>query len=130
MPSIAELGARAKAASRVLATASTAEKDAALLAAADLLIERVDDVLAANAEDVEREQAAGASATVLDRLRLTPARVEGMAIACFLVGSSNRIEQLACQSGAGCAARLSRWRSRGGRGGSWCARRRRAARAC
>ncbi|MFO7281367.1 MAG: glutamate-5-semialdehyde dehydrogenase [Thermoanaerobacterales bacterium] len=79
MPSIAELGARAKAASRVLATASTAEKDAALLAAADLLIERVDDVLAANAEDVEREQAAGASATVLDRLRLTPARVEGMA---------------------------------------------------
>ncbi|HLT69033.1 MAG TPA: glutamate-5-semialdehyde dehydrogenase [Acidimicrobiales bacterium] len=79
MPSIAELGARAKAASRVLATTSTATKDAALLTAADLLVERVDDVLAANAEDVEREQAAGASATVLDRLRLTPARVEGMA---------------------------------------------------
>src|SRR5690606_23242117 len=79
MPSIAELGARAKAASRVLATTSTATKDAALLTAADLLVERVDDVLAASAEDVEREQAAGASATVLDRLRLTPARVEGMA---------------------------------------------------
>jgi glutamate-5-semialdehyde dehydrogenase len=63
----------------VLATASTEAKDATLLAAADLLVERTDDLLAANAADVEREQAAGASATVVDRLRLTSARVEGMA---------------------------------------------------
>jgi glutamate-5-semialdehyde dehydrogenase len=73
------LGQRARAASRVLATASTAAKDAALHAAAELLVERTDDLLAANAEDVEREQAKGVSATVVDRLRLTPARVEGMA---------------------------------------------------
>jgi glutamate-5-semialdehyde dehydrogenase len=73
------LGQRARAASRVLATASTAAKDAALHAAAELLVERTDDLLAANAEDVEREQADGVSATVVDRLRLTPARVEGMA---------------------------------------------------
>jgi glutamate-5-semialdehyde dehydrogenase len=79
MSAIAELGVRAKAASRVLATVSTETKDAALLAAADLLVERTDDLLAANEADVEREQAAGATAAVVDRLRLTPARVEGMA---------------------------------------------------
>jgi glutamate-5-semialdehyde dehydrogenase len=74
-----ELGRRARAASRVLATAPTSAKDAALQAAAELLVERTDDLLAANAEDVEREQANGVSPTVVDRLRLTPARVEGMA---------------------------------------------------
>ena len=76
---IADLGRRAKAASRVLATASTEAKDAALLAAADLLVERTDDLLAANAEDVAAAEAEGVTATVIDRLRLTSARVEGMA---------------------------------------------------
>ncbi|HEX5365306.1 MAG TPA: glutamate-5-semialdehyde dehydrogenase [Acidimicrobiales bacterium] len=79
MSSIAELGARALAASRILATAPTAAKDAALAAAADLLVQRSDEVLAANAGDVERERAAGASATVVDRLRLSEARVGAMA---------------------------------------------------
>ena len=79
MSDIAALGARAKAASRVLATLSTEAKDAALLGAADLLVERSDDLLAANAVDVERERAAGASATVVDRLSLSAARIEGMA---------------------------------------------------
>jgi glutamate-5-semialdehyde dehydrogenase len=73
------LGRRAKAASRVLATASTAAKDAALLAAADLLVGRTDAILEANAVDVAREEAAGMAAPLLDRLRLTPARIEGMA---------------------------------------------------
>jgi glutamate-5-semialdehyde dehydrogenase len=76
---IPDLGRRARAASRLLATASTAAKDATLLAAADLLVERADDVVAANAADVERERAAGVGATVVDRLRLTPARIDGMA---------------------------------------------------
>jgi glutamate-5-semialdehyde dehydrogenase len=79
MSAISDLGRRARAASRLLATASTAVKDAALHAAAELLVERADDVLAANAEDVEREQAAEVSATVVDRLRLTGARIDGMA---------------------------------------------------
>ncbi len=74
-----ELGRRAKAASRLLATASTATKDAALVAAADLVGQRAPEILEANAADVERAQRAGTSATVVDRLRLTPARVEGMA---------------------------------------------------
>ncbi len=79
MSAIADLGRCAKAASRVLATASTGAKDAALLAAADLLVERADDLAAANADDVAREQAAGVSATVVDRLRVTPARIDAMA---------------------------------------------------
>jgi glutamate-5-semialdehyde dehydrogenase len=79
MSAVAELGARAKAASRALANVSTEAKDTTLLAGADLLVERTDDLLAANAADVEREQAAGASATVVDRLRLSPERVAGMA---------------------------------------------------
>ena len=76
---VAELGRRAKAASRLLATASTAAKDAALAAAADLLVQRTDEILAANADDVSRAEAAGTTATVVDRLRLSPARVESMA---------------------------------------------------
>ena len=76
---LAELGRRAKAAARVLAGASTAAKDDALRAAADLLVERTDDVVRANAEDVARAEAGGTSATVVDRLRLDARRVEAMA---------------------------------------------------
>ncbi len=79
MSDVAALGRRAKLASRALATASTGAKNAALSAAADLLVERAAELLAANGEDVAREQAAGASPTVVDRLRLSPARIEGMA---------------------------------------------------
>ncbi len=76
---IATLGRRAKAASRVLARTSTAQRNAALLAAADLLVDRTDDVLDANAADVAAATEAGTSATVIDRLRLDPRRIEGMA---------------------------------------------------
>jgi glutamate-5-semialdehyde dehydrogenase len=76
---IADLGARAKGASRVLATASSEVKDAAHVAAADLLLDRHEEILAANAEDVAAAEAAGTTATVIDRLRLTEARVESMA---------------------------------------------------
>src|SRR5438067_14080 len=79
MPTMRELGERAAAAAHTLATASTAAKDAALHAAADLLVERAPDVLAANADDVGRAEQAGTTATVVDRLRLTTARVEAMA---------------------------------------------------
>src|SRR2546423_8043773 len=78
-PAIAELGRRAKDASRALATASTSVKDHALSAAADLLVQRADEVLSANADDVARAEGAGTSATVVDRLRLSRSRVEGMA---------------------------------------------------
>ncbi len=76
---ISELGRRAKAASRVLATVSTAAKDGALATAADLLVERSDDILQANAADIARAERDGVTRTVVDRLRLSPARIEGMA---------------------------------------------------
>ena len=73
------LGQRAKAASRLLATASTEAKDAALLAAADLLVDRAGDIVEANAHDVARAQEAGTTETVVDRLRLSDDRVAAMA---------------------------------------------------
>lgn len=77
--SIPELGKRAKAASRILASVSTATKNDALLASAELLVANTADVLAANATDVANAEAAGTTATVIDRLRLSDAKIEGMA---------------------------------------------------
>jgi glutamate-5-semialdehyde dehydrogenase len=62
-----------------LSLASTADKDAALRAAADLLLERADEVLYANRQDVETAMQAGTTAPVVDRLRLSPSRISGMA---------------------------------------------------
>ena len=74
-----ELGHRARDAARILALASTAAKDEALTRAADLLVDRADEILAANTQDVGRAETAGTAATVVDRLRLTEARVAAMA---------------------------------------------------
>jgi glutamate-5-semialdehyde dehydrogenase len=79
MTSLSELGQRAKAASLALALASTATKDAALAAAADLLLQRSEEILTANAADVERALVDGVSATIIDRLRLSDARIASMA---------------------------------------------------
>lgn len=76
---IPELGRRSKAASRVLATASTAQKNDALLGAADALVRSADAVLTANAVDVARAEAEGVSPTVVDRLRLDEKRIGSMA---------------------------------------------------
>jgi glutamate-5-semialdehyde dehydrogenase len=76
---VADLGRRAKAASRLLATASTAAKDAALHQGADLLTQRAGEILAANAADLEAAAAGGMEPGPLDRLRLTEARIAGMA---------------------------------------------------
>ena len=63
----------------MLAGASTEVKDDALLAAADLLLDRHSEILAANKEDVAAANEAGTSPTVVDRLRLTDARLQSMA---------------------------------------------------
>jgi glutamate-5-semialdehyde dehydrogenase len=76
---VTELGQRAKAASRRVALASSAARNEALHRAADLLEERTDAILAANATDLARAEAADAGATALDRLRLDAPRVAGMA---------------------------------------------------
>ena len=79
MMGVTGLGRRARLASRRLASASAAEKDAALLTAADLLVERTPEILAANAGDTERASADGMEPGPLDRLRLTDGRIAGMA---------------------------------------------------
>jgi glutamate-5-semialdehyde dehydrogenase len=79
MTSVNDLGRRAKSASRALAVAATGTKDAALLAAADLMLHRGEEILEANAGDVRRATDAGSSPTVVDRLRLNEARVASMA---------------------------------------------------
>jgi len=76
---VADLGRRAKVASRVLASTSTEAKDRALRVAADLVVERGDEILQANAADVATAERDGVSATVVDRLRLSPARLDAMA---------------------------------------------------
>ena len=73
------LGERAKAAAAVLAQASGAVRDEALLSAADRLEAATDSVLAANRSDVANAEAAGTSATLIDRLRLDPGRISAMA---------------------------------------------------
>ena len=77
--SVPEVCLAAKDASRVLATASTAVKDAALLRLAELLGERAEEVLDANAADLADERAAGLDAALRDRLALDPDRVAAMA---------------------------------------------------
>ena len=76
---IPELAARAKAASRALAVASTAEKDAALHAAADLLTAGSAPIIEANRHDVARAEDEGMATPLVDRLRLDEARIEAMA---------------------------------------------------
>lgn len=76
---IPDLARRAKAATSALTVASTAEKDAALEAAADLLEANAEAIIAANAEDVSAAEAAGMDAGLVDRLRLDVGRVGGMA---------------------------------------------------
>ena len=72
-------GQRAKAAGRVLALASTAQKNAALEAIADALLAHAGDVLAANARDMEAGRAAAIGDALLDRMLLTRARLEAIA---------------------------------------------------
>jgi glutamate-5-semialdehyde dehydrogenase len=70
----------ARAAAPAIARASTAEKNAALQAGAKALRARTDELIAANAEDVGAAREAGVASAFLDRLTLTPARVDAMAV--------------------------------------------------
>ncbi len=76
---VRELGRRSKAAAVVLRTVSSERKDAALLAAGDLLVARTAEILAANRQDVEAASNSGMAEGPLDRLRLTEQRIASMA---------------------------------------------------
>lgn len=69
----------AQAASRQLATASGLQKDRWLRRAAALIHERTADLIAANAKDIAAAPGYGLTAAAIDRLKLTPARLEGVA---------------------------------------------------
>ena len=69
----------AKKAAAKLAVTGTAVKNAALLAMAAALEEKTEEILAANARDMEAAQAKGMRSSMLDRLKLTAERVAGMA---------------------------------------------------
>ncbi len=73
------VGRQARAASRRLATASTADKNAALLHIAAAIRRDKAALLAANAEDLAAARAAGLEAALLDRLTLTDKGVDNMA---------------------------------------------------
>ena len=69
----------ARVAARTLSVATGAERSAALHAIADAITARSAEIIAANEQDMVRARAADINASLLDRLLLTPARVEGIA---------------------------------------------------
>lgn len=76
-----EIGAKARAAAAGLGYAPPEQKSRALNCAADYLMAHIDEVLAANALDMDYGRSKGLTPAMLDRLELTPARIEGIAAA-------------------------------------------------
>jgi glutamate-5-semialdehyde dehydrogenase len=74
-----DIGRRARAAAGTLANAPTKTKNAALAAMAAALRARTDEILAANATDMQAAEAKGTTGAFLDRLKLDASRVEAMA---------------------------------------------------
>ena len=74
-----ELGIRAKEAEKELMVATTVEKNAALKSIADALVMSADEIIEANAKDIQNGIDNGMSKALLDRLKLDRERIEGMA---------------------------------------------------
>ena len=74
-----ELGKRAKATQTFLSEVSTEDKNRALLAIADALENRKDEIIAANETDLENGKNAGLNAGLLDRLMLNSERIDSIA---------------------------------------------------
>ena len=79
MTTLEIMGAKAKEASRFLMTAGS-KKDDALLAIAKALREHSEEIIKANSIDIKNGEEAGLTVSLLDRLRLDEARIEGMAV--------------------------------------------------
>lgn len=73
-----EVGQAARAASSVMAKVSTEAKNKALLATADILDNKREALAQANLKDLENGKANGLDSAMLDRLELTPARIDTM----------------------------------------------------
>ncbi|WP_185233062.1 glutamate-5-semialdehyde dehydrogenase [Teredinibacter franksiae] len=72
------LGQNARAASRAMMAVSAGDKNAALIAIAEALDAARESIAAENARDLENGRNKGLDAALLDRLELTPARIDGM----------------------------------------------------
>ncbi|MCH1642904.1 glutamate-5-semialdehyde dehydrogenase [Paenibacillus timonensis] len=79
MSEVRQKAERAGSAVSVLNRLTTAQKNEALLAAAEALVRGSDAILAANEEDLQRGRDNGTSSSMLDRLALTPERIESIA---------------------------------------------------
>ena len=79
MNSLIFMGEKAKAAARKLALATTEQKDNALRSIARALRENTDEIIAANAIDLENGEKSGLTKSLLDRLALNSDRISGMA---------------------------------------------------
>ncbi len=72
------IGEAAKAAERVLSIAGTNQKNDALYRMADAFLNRQDEWLSANSQDLEEAEHSGMRTSMLDRLKLTPERIAGI----------------------------------------------------
>lgn len=73
-----EIGKRAREASYLLGKMGTSEKNKGLLAAAEAILDGSGEILKANGKDIEKAEAKGMAPGLIDRLRLTPSRIEGI----------------------------------------------------
>ena len=83
MSYIEELGQKAQTARKSLLNASTGQKNDILKAIAAKLLEKQGDILKENEKDIENARENGISETMVDRLRLTPERIQGISDACI-----------------------------------------------
>ena len=74
-----DVGQKARSASRALAKAESGTKNAALFTLADRLLEEAESILEANRQDMRAARNSHLDAALLDRLELTPTRIEAMA---------------------------------------------------
>ena len=84
---IVALAQNAKRASGKMRALSSKQKDTALHAMADALMEREAEIIAVNARDLAAGRERGLSEAMLDRLKLTPARIAAMAESCRQVAA-------------------------------------------
>lgn len=92
---ISQVTDAAREAARLLANATTHAKNRGLEAIAAALIQRTDQILSANAEDMARGRAEQMSEGLLDRLALTPERIRGIAAAvCEIIALPDPVGQV------------------------------------
>lgn len=84
---LTDMGKGAKNASRILNTLGSREKNMGLQEAARAILHNEEEILTANSEDCRHAEAGGMNQGLLDRLRLTPARIQAMADGLFQVAA-------------------------------------------